>query len=73
MVATIWFGYTEEEGRLMIMHGSMDENVHFMQHTAQLINLLIKHGKPYHLQVGLSQTLALSLPVKNIGQKNGPL
>ena len=33
------------------MHGTMDENVHFMQHTAQLINLLIKHGKPYQLQV----------------------
>ena len=33
------------------MHGTMDENVHFMQHTAQLINLLVKHGKPYQLQV----------------------
>ena len=41
----------EEEGRLLIMHGTMDENVHFMQHTAQLINLLVKHGKPYQLQV----------------------
>ncbi len=41
----------EEEGRLLIMHGTMDENVHFMQHTAQLVNLLIKHGKPYQLQV----------------------
>ena len=41
----------DEEGRLLIMHGTMDENVHFMQHTAQLINLLIKHGKPYQLQV----------------------
>ena len=44
----------DEEGRLLIMHGTMDENVHFMQHTAQLINLLIKHGKPYQLQVGSS-------------------
>ena len=43
----------DEEGRLLIMHGTMDENVHFMQHTAQLINLLIKHGKPYQLQVQL--------------------
>ena len=43
----------DEEGRLLIMHGTMDENVHFMQHTAQLINLLIKHGKPYNLQVKL--------------------
>ena len=36
------------------MHGIMDENVHFMQHTAQLINLLVKHGKPYQLQVTVS-------------------
>ena len=36
------------------MHGTMDENVHFMQHTAQLINLLVKHGKPYQLQVKTS-------------------
>ena len=45
----------EEEGRLLIMHGTMDENVHFMQHTAQLINLLVKHGKPYQLQVKVVQ------------------
>ena len=47
----------DEEGRLLIMHGTMDENVHFMQHTAQLINLLIKHGKPYQLQVWISVML----------------
>ena len=41
----------DEDGRLMIMHGTMDENVHFMQHTAALINSLVKHGKPYNLQV----------------------
>ena len=41
----------DEEGRLLIMHGTMDENVHFMQHTAQLVNLMVKHGKPYQLQV----------------------
>ena len=39
------------------MHGTMDENVHFMQHTAQLINLLIKHGKPYQLQVNTTSQL----------------
>ena len=53
----------DEEGRLLIMHGTMDENVHFMQHTAQLINLLIKHGKPYQLQVKqlVSESTTLSL------------
>ena len=50
----------EEEGRLLIMHGTMDENVHFMQHTAQLINLLIKHGKPYQLQVRPSAVQCIS-------------
>jgi len=55
----------EEEGRLMIMHGTMDENVHFMQHTAQLINLLIKHGKPYTLQVYPGERHSLRLPDSN--------
>lgn len=39
-----------EENRLMIIHGMMDENVHF-QHTVELIQELIKAGKPYQLQV----------------------
>ena len=51
----------DEEGRLLIMHGTMDENVHFMQHTAQLINLLIKHGKPYQLQVSFFLDIIFSL------------
>ena len=51
----------EEEGRLLIMHGTMDENVHFMQHTAQLVNLLIKHGKPYQLQVYITPSFKESL------------
>ena len=29
----------------------MDENVHFYQHTSQLISHLIRLGKPYQLQV----------------------
>jgi dipeptidyl-peptidase 9 len=36
--------------RLLIMHGMMDENVHF-QHSVELIQELIKAGKPYQLQV----------------------
>ncbi|XP_023228429.1 dipeptidyl peptidase 9-like [Centruroides sculpturatus] len=38
------------ENRLLIIHGLMDENVHF-SHTSQLINAMIKAGKPYQLQV----------------------
>ncbi len=37
--------------RLLIVHGILDENVHFYQHTAQLITHLIRLGKPYQLQV----------------------
>ena len=44
--------FPEEEGRLLIIHGLMDENVHFI-HSAELINALIKAGKPYQLQVCL--------------------
>lgn len=57
--------FPEEEGRLLIMHGTMDENVHFMQHTAQFINLLIKHGKPYQLQVYPGERHSLRLPDSN--------
>ncbi len=36
------------EGDLLIVHGLIDENVHF-RHTARLINALIKARKPYEL------------------------
>lgn len=39
-----------EENRLLIIHGLQDENVHFL-HTMELIQNLIKSGKPYQLQV----------------------
>lgn len=39
-----------EAGRLLILHGLIDENVHF-QHTAVLINAMVKAGKPYQLQI----------------------
>ncbi len=35
-------------GRLLLVHGLIDENVHF-RHTARLINALIKAQKPYDL------------------------
>ena len=35
-------------GKLMLVHGLIDENVHF-RHTARLINALIKARKPYEL------------------------
>jgi dipeptidyl-peptidase-4 len=37
-------------GKLMIVHGLIDENVHF-RHTARLINRLIAAGKDYDLLI----------------------
>jgi dipeptidyl-peptidase-4 len=36
------------EGKLLLVHGLIDENVHF-RHTARLINALIQARKPYDL------------------------
>ncbi|XP_010266537.1 PREDICTED: uncharacterized protein LOC104604021 isoform X2 [Nelumbo nucifera] len=38
------------KGRLLIVHGMIDENVHF-RHTARLINAIVAVGKPYELLV----------------------
>ena len=38
------------EGRLLLVHGLIDENVHF-RHTARLINALIKERIPYELML----------------------
>ncbi len=35
-------------GKLLLVHGLIDENVHF-QHTARLVNALIRARKPYEL------------------------
>lgn len=43
--------FPDEPNRLLIVHGMMDENVHFFQHTIQLISLFIRCGKPYQLQM----------------------
>ncbi|TVU09017.1 hypothetical protein EJB05_42455, partial [Eragrostis curvula] len=38
------------KGKLLLVHGMMDENVHF-RHTARLVNLLIAARKPYELLI----------------------
>jgi dipeptidyl-peptidase 4 len=35
-------------GKLLLIHGMIDENVHF-RHTARLINSLMVEGKPYEI------------------------
>lgn len=42
--------FPDEENRLLIIHGMIDENVHF-SNTRKLIDALIKEGKPYRLQI----------------------
>ncbi|OTF76710.1 dipeptidyl peptidase 8-like protein [Euroglyphus maynei] len=42
--------FPNEYNRLLIIHGLMDENVHFC-HTAQLIQGLVMAGKPYQLSI----------------------
>lgn len=37
-------------GRLLLVHGMIDENVHF-RHTARLVNSLISAGKTYELLI----------------------
>ncbi|XP_053210691.1 dipeptidyl peptidase 9-like isoform X2 [Panonychus citri] len=50
--------FPDEENRLLLVHGLMDENVHFI-HTMQLITALIKAGKPYQIQVFPSERHSL--------------
>lgn len=56
--AGLKFFFHFSEDRLLIIHGLLDENVHF-QHTSMLISALVKAGKPYQLQVGQSFVLLL--------------
>jgi len=42
--------FPDEENRLLIVHGAIDENVHFCN-TAKLIDALIEKGKPYQIQI----------------------
>ena len=49
-VLSLIHSFPDEEGRLLIAHGAVDENVHFC-HSAILIEELCKAGKPYQLQL----------------------
>ncbi|ELT92637.1 hypothetical protein CAPTEDRAFT_5954 [Capitella teleta] len=42
--------FPAEDNRLLIVHGLIDENVHF-HHTSALVSELIKQGKPHDLQI----------------------
>ncbi|KAF3795080.1 Dipeptidyl aminopeptidase 4 [Nymphaea thermarum] len=47
---SIMYHVDKLRGKLLIVHGMIDENVHF-RHTARLINALIDVGKPYELLI----------------------
>ncbi|XP_031560126.1 dipeptidyl peptidase 9-like [Actinia tenebrosa] len=55
--------FPDEENRLLLVHGLIDENVHFT-HTSLLINELVKACKPYRLIIypnerhGIRQTVS---------------
>lgn len=56
--------FPTEENRLLIVHGLIDENVHFL-HTSVLINALIKACKPYQLQVYPNERHGIRNPDSN--------
>ncbi|KAG2278450.1 hypothetical protein Bca52824_061005 [Brassica carinata] len=43
-------GKLRDEQKLMLVHGMMDENVHF-RHTGRLVNALVEAGKRYELLI----------------------
>lgn len=47
-VSSVMYHVDKLTGKLMLVHGLIDENVHF-RHTARLINALINARKPYDL------------------------
>ncbi|CAI4225240.1 unnamed protein product [Auanema sp. JU1783] len=51
----------DEPGRLLLLHGLMDENVHF-RHAEALIEALIKASKPYQLQIYPSERHGVRSP-----------
>uniref|UniRef100_A0A672HAW0 dipeptidyl-peptidase IV n=1 Tax=Salarias fasciatus TaxID=181472 RepID=A0A672HAW0_SALFA len=50
-----------EPNRLLILHGFLDENVHFF-HTNYLVYQLVQAGKPYNLQVYPNERHSIRCP-----------
>ena len=47
------------KGRLLVVHGSGDDNVHY-QGTERLVNRLVELGKPFDLMVYPNRTHSIS-------------
>lgn len=50
-------------GRLLLIHGAMDDNVH-MQNTMQIVNELQKHGKQFDLMLYPTQRHGITNPAQ---------
>ncbi len=48
VISSVMYHIDNLKGHLMIIHGLIDENVHF-RHSARLVNALIKANKSYEL------------------------
>ncbi|KAM9795723.1 dipeptidyl peptidase 9-like isoform 1-T1 [Syngnathus typhle] len=53
--------FPNEPNRLLILHGFLDENVHFF-HTNFLVSQLVREGKPYSLQVYPNERHSIKCP-----------
>lgn len=49
-IASVMYHVDKIKGKLLIVHGMIDENVHF-RHTARLVNALVDAGKRYELLI----------------------
>ncbi|XP_059808801.1 dipeptidyl peptidase 8-like isoform X2 [Hypanus sabinus] len=50
-----------EPNRLLLLHGFLDENVHF-SHTTVLLSFLVRSGRPYDLQVYPQERHSIRVP-----------
>lgn len=50
-----------EPNRLLLLHGFLDENVHF-SHTTVLLSFLVQSGRPYDLQVYPQERHSIRVP-----------
>uniref|UniRef100_A0A8C0HJE7 dipeptidyl-peptidase IV n=1 Tax=Chelonoidis abingdonii TaxID=106734 RepID=A0A8C0HJE7_CHEAB len=53
--------FPSEPHRLLLLHGFLDENVHFA-HTSILLSFLVRVGKPYDLQIYPQERHSIRVP-----------
>ncbi|XP_037766186.1 dipeptidyl peptidase 8 isoform X3 [Chelonia mydas] len=53
--------FPSEPHRLLLLHGFLDENVHFA-HTSILLSFLVRAGKPYDLQIYPQERHSIRVP-----------